>query len=280
MTGVLTVIGGWFLTAMSAFIIAALVATVIHYGGFLALLIMIGLAGYIVWRMHGHHQALAVKQDKHSSLYESSGKDSLEQKVSRHTKEVLGDAGALFASILRDVAEESKTGLKKAYNSSEQLRSETAILKLTIHDTFKQLSEHQLAKSHYYVKAIMYLRKMSRSIKELAEQGLTYVENHHPRLIDSQVQELGEIQQMVQKALHTADTIIAERALEQVDACEQWCMQQEESLAQYKKHQLERIKSNEVGVRNSTLYLGVLDEAENILIYIRKMLKAYKGLFD
>ena len=49
-TGVLSVIGGWFITAGAAFTICFLVAIVIHFGGIAAMAAMVGLAVYMLIR--------------------------------------------------------------------------------------------------------------------------------------------------------------------------------------------------------------------------------------
>lgn len=51
-TGVLSVIGGWFITAGAAFTICFLVALLIHVGGVAAMAAMVGLAVYMLIRSH------------------------------------------------------------------------------------------------------------------------------------------------------------------------------------------------------------------------------------
>lgn len=49
-TGVLSVIGGWFITAGAAFTICFFVALIIHFGGTVAILALIGLAVFMLIR--------------------------------------------------------------------------------------------------------------------------------------------------------------------------------------------------------------------------------------
>ena len=49
-TGVLSVIGGWFITAGAAFFICFFVTLIIHYGGFVAIIILIALAIFLLIR--------------------------------------------------------------------------------------------------------------------------------------------------------------------------------------------------------------------------------------
>ena len=61
-TGVLTVIGGWFFTAFSAFLIAFLIAALIFFGKWPVMLILCGLSVYILIRTHAFHAKRAVKE--------------------------------------------------------------------------------------------------------------------------------------------------------------------------------------------------------------------------
>ncbi|MBZ0242788.1 MAG: inorganic phosphate transporter, partial [Bacteroidales bacterium] len=54
-TGVFSVIGGWFFTALSAFTVAFLVAIFFYYGNMYAIAVMVILAIYLVYRTHKLH---------------------------------------------------------------------------------------------------------------------------------------------------------------------------------------------------------------------------------
>ena len=56
LTGVLTVIGGWFFTAFSAFIVAAFLAFIIYFGKFIAIFLLIILSIFFVYKTHAFHR--------------------------------------------------------------------------------------------------------------------------------------------------------------------------------------------------------------------------------
>ena len=55
-TGVLTVIGGWFFTAFSAFLASFLIASLIFFGKLPVILILIVLSIFILLRTHAFHK--------------------------------------------------------------------------------------------------------------------------------------------------------------------------------------------------------------------------------
>jgi phosphate/sulfate permease len=55
-SGVMNVVGGWLLTAIIAFTVAFLFATLIHFGGALAILFLVGGVFYSVYRTFTWHR--------------------------------------------------------------------------------------------------------------------------------------------------------------------------------------------------------------------------------
>ncbi|MCK4535415.1 MAG: inorganic phosphate transporter, partial [Desulfuromonadales bacterium] len=63
-TGVLTVIGGWFMTAVMAFSFAGVFAAIIFYGKGFGVIALLGLAAVLIWHAHRKHQAISLETKK------------------------------------------------------------------------------------------------------------------------------------------------------------------------------------------------------------------------
>ena len=59
-TGVLSVIGGWFITAGAAFIICFFVTMIMYFGGMTAMVIMIGVAAFILIRSNNKYRSFGI----------------------------------------------------------------------------------------------------------------------------------------------------------------------------------------------------------------------------
>ena len=91
-TGVLSVIGGWFITAGAAFTICFIVALLIYWGGIPALVAMIGLAIYSLVRSHFAYKAKLRKE----ALKEEVNSTVSKLRKATDTREAL----ALFLSLI------------------------------------------------------------------------------------------------------------------------------------------------------------------------------------
>ena len=91
-TGVLSVIGGWFITAGAAFTICFFVAMVIHFGGSIAIIALIGLAAFTLIRSQLMYKKKKEKEKGNETLKQlmqaTSSHKALEL-MRKHTREEL-----------------------------------------------------------------------------------------------------------------------------------------------------------------------------------------------
>ncbi len=48
----------------------------------------------------------------------------------------------------------------------------------------------------------------------------------------------------------------------------------------YRKKQIKRIKAKVVGTRNSGLYIGILQETKNYILYLGNLLKSHRDFIE
>ena len=90
--GVLNVIGGWFFTAICAFVSAAIIAYLIHIGGLVSLISLLVLAAILITRNYLSHTR---KKE------ESKAEDSLRKAESSSIQGVIEESAANIANVIR-----------------------------------------------------------------------------------------------------------------------------------------------------------------------------------
>jgi Na+/phosphate symporter len=108
------------------------------------------------------------------------------------------------------------------------------------------------------------------------EPVFRHVDNHHKAIIGEQITELESIADGISQFAGYLQKLIANGMLDNLDEL----IQKQNSLLQLikaiRKNQIKRIKNKEVGTRNSMLYLNILSEARNLLLYMVNMAKAQR----
>jgi phosphate/sulfate permease len=277
-TGVFSVIGGWFFTAFSAFTVAFLVAVLIKYGGFVAVLILIGLAIFFVYRTHIIHKSrsTASEEEEAEISHEMMTGSKIVTKCSNSVVQVLTQISEIMSSSVAGLSSEDLKELKKTYKDVEKLNKKTKKLKDHISDTISHLEENSVETGHYYVQVLDYLREMAHSITFINKPIYDHIDNNHKSLLEIQLEELSDITRMTRELIRTVNEAIKRNKFEELNEL----IEKQNRILKYidtaRKKQVKRIKLNEVGTRNSMLYLGLLSESKNLILHSINVFKAQR----
>ncbi|MCB0689617.1 MAG: inorganic phosphate transporter, partial [Saprospiraceae bacterium] len=118
-SGVLTVIGGWFFTALSAFIVAFTFAMIFQYGGFIAMAILLVVAGFLMMRTHRMHgQKLEEEQALEKTVDEGTlSKAKVINLCVTQLKSFLKQYGDLLDKSFVALGEENLSALNKIFQA-------------------------------------------------------------------------------------------------------------------------------------------------------------------
>ena len=278
-TGVFTVIGGWFMTAFSAFTVAGLCAALIYYTGYIGILALIGVAIFIVIRTH----VMFRRKEKERSIRTAELEDDIvlngENVITKCSKTV-SDIIKTIPGILKDsfdgLAAEDMKKLRKVSKKIKTVDKKTKDLKDNIHRIIIKLEEDSIETGHYYVQVIDYLREIAHCINYTFDPIYDHVDNNHKNIIADQVTELEDLNDKLSKLISGIINIIKESYFEDIN--EALAKQQVllTLIEKYKKKQIKRIKNNEVGTRNSILYLGIMEEIKNLALFTVNLLKSHR----
>ncbi|MCB2221169.1 MAG: inorganic phosphate transporter [Bacteroidetes bacterium] len=276
-TGVISVIGGWFFTAFSAFVISFVIAYLIHLGSFAAILVLMVLVGFVVYRTHViHRRKHGVVTPAGSVIKEKYNGEKIATRCTKNVNDILKDISVIFIMTIDGLSKENYRTLKKAYKSVQDLNAETKELKDNVNDTILNLEENFIETGHYYVQVLDYLREMAHSITFIIKPSFEHVDNNHKPLLAIQVTELKELSLQIQNFINEISKTIKAGKFENVNELIEHQQRILKVLDGIRKGQIKRIKANEVGTRNSMLYLAILAETKNLLLQLINLLKAQR----
>lgn len=281
-TGVFSVIGGWFFTAFSAFTVAFLIAGIIKYGGFVAILILIGLAMFFVYRTHVIHKRRYEESEtlEGAEYEEIITVDKIITKCSNNIVQGLTQISEILSSTIVGLTQEDLKQLRKTKREVEKINKKTKKLKDNISDTISRLEESSIDTGHYYVQVLDYLREMAHSISFINKPCLDHVDNNHKALLEVQVEELTDMTRMIREFVRQVNQIINNNDTNQIPEVIEKQSRILKFIDTSRKKQVKRIKANEVGTRNSMLFLGILSESKNLMLQSVNLLKSYRDFTD
>lgn len=276
-TGVLSVIGGWFFTALAAFIVSLIAAIILFYGGMLATVILLSIAGFLIYRTHKIHARRTnqrIADQTGSTLLLEYNAETLFQKCSLSIQKVLENSLVIFKETMIGLMDEDRKKLKSAKNGSDTLNFDTKRLKINISPTLANLKNESIETGHYYVQAIDYLREINHCISFIVMPIYEHVENNHKPLIPSQIDELSRINAEMGILYNEIMLMLQTKNFEDFDLIAERQQNVQRLIEETRKKQIKRIKNSETGTRNSILFLNLLSEIRNLSLFTVNLLKA------
>lgn len=276
-TGVLSVIGGWFFTALAAFTFAIIAATIIYLGGLPAILLLMALSIFMVYRTHVIHLRRSNIEKEETAREVINTNLTTDSIITRSTKNIQ-DVLKIIISILNDtiagLADEDRKALKNAKAAVQQLNNTTKKWKTSVSTVLANLKEDTGTETgHYYVQSIDYLREINHCISYIVTPSYEHIENNHKSLITSQIEEISRIQAEVTIFTEEIISMLERYSFEDFDLIVDRQQGIIRLLDDSRKKQIKRIKNSETGTRNSVLYLNILAELRNLSLFAVNLLK-------
>ena len=152
-SGVLSVIGGWFFTAFSAFVVAFILAMIFHFGGIIGIGVMILISGYIIYRTHVfHHKKDADAKALEKTIDEGAlSKAKVISLCSTQLKSFLRQYGDLTDKSFTALGEENLTALDQIYQVYKQIYGKIMSLKNSSSSALDRVPDHELESGHLYI---------------------------------------------------------------------------------------------------------------------------------
>ncbi len=279
-TGVITVIGGWFFTAFTAFTVAFLFALFISWGGVIAATIAILLAfGFVIRTTFIHKGRSEAKKKEEAKLTRDWDDKSVMAECKLNIKNTLEIVNDVHPSIIIAFTKEERKKLKKANKKIIELNKYTKGLKKDIYLTLKKLESDYVDTGHHYVQVLDYLREISHCLTFIIEPLFEHVENNHATTIPEQSKELVELSKdmkelfrLILDAIERNDFKGMPKVIEKNNALL-------DKIEKIKLLQIKLIKAEKIGTRNSMVIFNLLTETKNVLLHSINVLKSHRDFY-
>jgi phosphate/sulfate permease len=283
--GVMNVIAGWFLTALSAFIIAFTIAMIIYNTGFVIALVMEVGVLYLMYRnrtgkkldpdeMEDEMEVTKANQVKEINEIELIQKSSKQihkvlQRTNNYLKQALEGAGKTDVRFGKPLMKDVEK--LNAYTKKRKDRANKVLLKLT---------PDAVEAGPFYVQMLDTQREISLAVLYAIKPIVEHITNSHTPLIQEQIDELTQLHSCiikfsddVLKAIDTNDFSSRDELNERMEKIIK-------QIDDARRNQVKRVKEDIVGVRNSMLYFNILQEMKNINLYTMSLFKSYRDFME
>ena len=275
--GVINVVGGWFLTAITAFLAAALVAYLISWD-MVMIPVLLVLVAFLIGRNTIIHRKKSkeVKEQQYIERAELITINGVIEESADHISEVANRVNKLYTNVVNDLSNHDLNKLRKTDKHVGKLNEEIDGLKDGVFYFIKSLDDTSVQASRFYILVLGYLQDVAQSISYISRASFKHVNNNHKNLKKDQISDLKEIDNQLSDLLAKVSTIFEHRSFDNLDPIlvEKQALLQDVSASIEK--QVTRIRQEESSPKNTTLYFSILLETQDLITALMSLLQTYE----
>lgn len=280
-TGVLTVIGGWFLTALVAFSVSLVFAFAIYYFKLLAILgLLVLLFSAVV-----HSYRLHFRREKESRAIEAfSLKDisdshaainaSFEQ-TGCFLKEISDSLGLCFDAAFS----EDRQRLRDTTTWTNRIQKWANIIITNVFQTLFLLRDNAVDSTQKYARTISCIQGIVASHRDIIKRSYVHFEDCHEGFSDVQKEELRRIKTYITRLLWNTSIMLRQRKKVDYDYVANQSRKLNNLVTEFDKNQIKRIQNAESKTRLNILYYGLMENSVKIAQHTQNLLDIFRESF-
>ena len=276
-TGVITVVAGWFVTGLAAFVLSIIITMLLHWGGMVAIIALSLVCLYM----------MLPKKKKAAEEQTTTVKVALTDDVA-----VLGDIVTevcqtmqtttdIYAQTIAATLTEDRKALRTLVRQSNDLfyaaRERKYAMLPTLH---KFHEENYIDTGHYYVQVVDYISEMCKALVHITRPCFEHIDNNHRGMSEEQVEDLTTINNSVSELYLRINEMLQSNDFANIDLVLAMRDELFDLIAQAIKNQLRRIQNNSTSTKASMLYLTILNETKTMVLQSRNLLKSQKYFIE
>ena len=275
--GVINVIGGWFLTAITAFLAAALVAYLISWD-MVMIPVLLVLVAFLIGRNTIIHRKKSkeVKEQEYIQRADLITINGVIEESADHISGVANRVNKLYTNVVDDLSNHDLNKLRKTDKHVGKLNEEIDNLKDGVFYFIKSLDDTSVQASRFYILVLGYLQDVAQSISYISRASFKHVNNNHKNLKKGQLKDLKEIDNQLTDLLGKISSVFELRAF---DDLEEILIEKQDLLKDVSdsiEKQVTRIRIEESSPKNTTLYFSILLETQDLITALMSLLQTYE----
>jgi len=282
-TGVLSVIGGWFITAGAAFIMCYLLTNTLYFGSFVAMIIAIVTAITLLLRSnlkYKNNQEVAETDLLFKQLNRTQDMTErwqlLKMHVGHSTVNQLKFASSCFQKVTEAFIHEEYRPMRQATHEIETARKQ---LKRQRRREIIGLRKIEpilaMEKNTWYFLSNSSVEQMLYCLKRINDPCREHVGNNFLPVSDDLAQVFSQVQMRIQDIFRRTEFVLTPSSISE-DKTRELRAQAEQlqrELSDHRKQVIDSMQKKSVNIESTIVYLNIIQETQQILSCLRHMLR-------
>ncbi len=272
-TGVMTVVMGWFVTGIGAFLIAIGVGLLLIWGGTIAFAVVTVACAYMLIKSN-------FKNKKKDAMPEAATEEDSVEGVINQVCKMMKISTQIYDRTLVAVFKEDRKALKELVRESDESYEASRQLKYTLMPTLRKLKDSGLELSLYYVQVVDYLSEIAKALVHITRPAYDHIDNNHKGLSSEQTDDLMHINDAVAEIYGSVNRMLTKNDFTEIDTVLTMRDELFEHIAETMKSELQRINEGVGNTKASMFYLTVMSETKTMVLQARNLLKSQRYFLE
>lgn len=271
-SGVLTVIAGWFFTAFIAFASSSILCLLMYFGGLPVTIAIVALAVFLIVRSNILHKAKEKKAAKMEAIV-AEGKSVLFDSLVEDMKSLLLSIHEIYDDVYSGLVNENRSKLKKAYKEAKELDDHGSVMIGKLMQGTQYFDDTELKEEFTVGKAISSVRELSFSLMEISKLSFDHVDNNHSGLAKEQKEDFKQLKDDLTSQLDLVAKKLSQKDFAKLEDLQEKVHNLSKSIRKLDKNQIQHIKKGTSKARTNLLFLNILFKSESISNSVAELLK-------
>ena len=274
-SGVLNVIGGWFVTAIVAFLAAGLVAFLMNLNNiFIPILFLVTC--YIIYRNYKNYniESKKIKLENEKLENEKNTLKGVIKEGSKNIKNVIKRSNKIYSNIADGIARNDLKLLKKNSNQITKLKDEVDELQENIFVYLKKEKRSTEQATKLYLVILNKLTEITTNLQYISKKSFKHVEKDKRKLALSQIKNILSIEGSFQNIFKEVIEIFGERKYDKIEALLIVIIKLKNEISD----QILTLSSSDVKSKHETLNLEILEKSSMVLISLKELLENFYSM--
>ena len=280
-SGVLNVIAGWFLTAVSAFTVGGIIVYLLYIGGVQVVAIIMFIILLIIGKNYLSHKKQnkeAIKEEQ-ALIVESNSYQGVIDETGATIEVVLKKSFKIYQLLISGLSKNEIQDLEKAKKNAKKLSKQIDVLKDDLFYFIRNLEESSVSASTFYIELLSYIHDLSEDVSYLAKISHNHVNNNHRKLAFSQIKELMLIEDTIKKIFKEGTEAFS--STKDISEFEDVLLEKNKAFNVIESKintQIERTRGDESSAKNTTLYFNFLIRSKDMITHKFELVEKYYGV--
>ncbi len=282
-TGVITVIAGWFLTAFVAFVLAMLLTYALLWGKIIAVAAVSAFAIFMFIRSSVLHKKRVKKHsmmERNASATEGKTTREVLQNIAAEISDTISVTTEIYNKTINATLKEDGRTLREMVRESNDLFYAARDRKYAVLVTLQHLQDNYIEAGHFYVQVVDYMSEITKALVHITRPCYDHIINSHKGMNEEQVEDLMRINGAVSDIYARIQEMITSGEFGGIDNVLAMRDELFDVIAEAIKNQLRRIKNKTTSTKASMLYLTILNETKTMVLQSRNLLKSQKYFIE